>query len=56
MRYFIIVHVEMVELAFKHFNLGLSHRLGSLMGHPKCCPNIFDHIQTIYTVEFFLVN
>jgi hypothetical protein len=56
MRHFIIVHDETVELAFKHFNLGISHGLGSLMGNLKCCPNILDHIQIIYTVEFFLVN
>jgi hypothetical protein len=56
MRCFIIIYNETVELAFKHFNLGLFHGLGSLMGHPKCYPNIFGHIQTIYTVEFFLVN
>jgi hypothetical protein len=56
MRRFIIIHDETVQLAFKDFNLGLSHRLGSLMGHKKCCPNIFGHIQTIYTVEFFLIN
>jgi hypothetical protein len=51
-----MVHDETIELAFKHFNFGLSHRLGSLMGNPMCCPNILGHIQTIYTVEFFLVN
>jgi hypothetical protein len=56
MRRFIIVHYEMVELAFKHFHLGLSHGLGSFMGHPKYCPNILGHIQIIYTVEFFVVN
>jgi hypothetical protein len=56
MRHFIIIHDETVELAFKHFNLGLSHRLGSLMGHLKYCPNILGHIQIIYTVELFLVN
>jgi hypothetical protein len=28
---FIIVHDETVDLAFKHFNLDLSHRVGSLM-------------------------
>jgi hypothetical protein len=56
MRHFIIVHDEMVEFSFKHFNLGISHGLGSLMGHPKYCPNILGHIQTIYTIEFFLVN
>jgi hypothetical protein len=56
MRRFIIVHDETVELAFKHLNIGLSHRLGSLMGHLKCCPNIPGHIQTTYMIEFFLVN
>jgi hypothetical protein len=53
---FIIIHDETVELAFKYFNLGLSHGLGSLMGHSKYCPNILNHMQTIYTVEFFFVN
>jgi hypothetical protein len=40
MRYFIIVHDETVELAFKHFNIGLSHGFGSLMSHLKRCSNI----------------
>jgi hypothetical protein len=46
----------MVDLAFKHFNLDLSHELGSHMGHPKCCSKILGNIQTIYMVEFFLIN
>jgi hypothetical protein len=56
MRHFIIVHDKTVELAFKYFHLDPFHRLGSFMGHPKCCPNILGYIQTIYMVKFFLVN
>jgi hypothetical protein len=43
-------------LSFKHFHLGLSHGLGSFIGHSKSCPNIFGHIQAIYMVEFFIIN
>jgi hypothetical protein len=56
MRYFIIVHDETVELAFKQFHLGLSYGSRSFMSHPKSVQHILGHIQAINSIKLFFVD